>query len=146
MNPDQSRRSMQMTSLEFQGNTYEDGRTNVKTLLIPRIGDTFVPDIIHIRNPQQFALKSITFTIGGVDVLSFDSFFFNTFPERKQVRNRTIKYVLPKEDYKLDQIFRLIAIQHFEVKVLVSYTGMCDRMKLFCTYSFLNEQDRLAMY
>ena len=101
---------MEQSSSLLEGEQYDDGRLNGKRLIVSRNGDAFIPKSILIRNPRGFQLKQIKCVIGGSTILSFDAHFFATHTELKRTTEQTIHYTLPVRDYKLDEIFKLVAM------------------------------------
>jgi hypothetical protein len=133
---------MEQSSSLLEGEQYDDGRLNVKRIIVSRSGDAFVPKSILIHNPRGFQLKQIKCVIGGSTILSFDANFFATHTELKRTTEQTIHYTLPVRDYKLDEIFKIVAMPYHEVVIKVEYHGMCDRMKLFHSYIFMGRVER----
>lgn len=75
-------------------------------------------------------------------MVSFDAHFFATHNELKRITDQTIQYTLPVKDYKLDEVFNIVALPGSGVTIKVEYRGLCDRMKLFHSYIYMDSEER----
>lgn len=74
--------------------------------------------------------------------MSFDSYFYDTYPALKQATEQSIRYSFPVEDYRLDTICMLIALTYTGVKIRVEYSGQCDEIKVFHSYVYMDIEER----